>query len=456
METMTMSHTILAGSAASRRTVMFGMFAALGLGACAGSESSTPGAYSSQPLKAGAGTGEIVFPATMFADPSAIEGFGGTILDHPHASLLVLETDIRVAIVSLELVRVDADGIALVKDIVNRVTSTPSAHVWVHANHTISTPHEPVDATLKALWMSALEGAITAAAHQAAASFQPALLGFASGTSDIHVNRNVMMSDGQYHIGLDGTLPSTKTMTVMGVRAVATGKPIGFLLSHGVKPTALDNAGMSTGIRQISADVPGVACRMMEQALGAPALFLMGATADQIPKYDGYRAKDDGTGTVTDNYDYARDVGLSWIIEQMQALGSHMGTDAIAVARQVTYTVSHPKIARAATSFDWPAVSTGTLTAVPLEVLRVGDAAFVGFKPELDDVTGQQLQTLSARMGYSQTLLAAFMNGDAKYMPHAQAYVTPLTVEGKKAGFTSGAAEQLVSTAANLLHSMLR
>jgi hypothetical protein len=427
----------------------------LGLSGCGGL-GAVPKTVSAFSLQAGAGAGDIVFPSTLFATPSAVEGFGGVIHDNPHARVLVLQTDIKVAIVSLELVRTDADGVALVKDIVNQYTGTPKDNIWVHSNHTITTPHEPSDATLKGLWMGALQNAITEAAKEAATSFQPAALGYASGTSDVNTNRNVLMSDGQYHIGLGGTLPSNKAMTILGVNSLASGKPIGFLISYGVKPTAIDNAGQSAGVRQISADVPGQACRMMEAAFGVPTMFLMGATADQVPKYDAYRAKDNGNGSVTDNYDYYKDVGMDYIIQQMTSLGTQMGNDAVSLAKTVSYTITNPKISRASASFDWLDAAGTTLTAVPVEVIGLGDTAFVGFKPELDSVTGQQVEAQATKIGYARTMLGAFLNGDAKYMPHQEAYAAPLTVEAKKAGFAKGAAEQLVTTSATLLGGFLK
>ena len=247
----------------------------------------------SSSLKAGAGAAEIVFPSAIFAVPSvlggnesspAAEGFGGAIHDNPHARVMVLETSSKVAIVSLELVRTDADGVALVKSIVNQYTGTPKKNIWVHSNHTITTPHEPTDAALRTLWLASLQSAITTASQAAAATFQPAIAGFGTGTSDVNVNRDVLMSDGQYHIGLGGTLASNKTMTILKVNSASSGNPIGFIVSYGSKPTAIDNAGQAARVRPISSDVPGLAMTMMEQQFGAPALFLMGASVVHIDK----------------------------------------------------------------------------------------------------------------------------------------------------------------------------
>lgn len=416
----------------------------------------TDTSITSNSLKAGAGTGEIAFPTALFANPSVVEGFNGVIHDVPHARVMVLETNNKVAIVALELVRTDADGVALVKDIVNQYTGTPKNNIWVHSNHTITTPHEPTDPALKALWMTALQNAITDAAKKAAASFQPAVAGFGTGNSDVNINRNVLMSDGQYHIGLTGTLASNKTMTLLRINAVSSGNPIGFIMSYGIKPTAIDNAGQAAGVRQISSDVAGRASTLMETQFGVPALFLMGASGDQIPKYDALRAVDNGGGSVTDNVDFYPLVGMDFIIAQMTALGTQMGTDAITIAKTIVPANSHPTISYDVTDFQWPDATGTVLTAVQVDAIRFGDSAFIGFKPEIDAATEQQLQAAATQIGYAHVMLDSFLAGDSKYMPHAAAYVAPLTVEAKKTGFARGAAEELVTTSMKLLNNFMQ
>jgi hypothetical protein len=66
------------------------------------------------------------------------------------------------------------------------------------------------------------------------------------------------------------------------------------------------------------------------------------------------------------------------------------------------------------------------------------------------------VEAQATKIGYARTMLGAFLNGDAKYMPHQEAYAAPLTVEAKKAGFAKGAAEQLVTTSATLLGGFLK
>ena len=455
-----------------------GMLLGLGLTGCSNTATTTTVSDTSvttSTLKAGAGMAPINFPSALFTTPSAIEGFNGTVHDVPHARVMVLESNSKVAIVSLELVRTDADGVANIKQIVNQYTGTPLENIYVHSNHTITTPHEPTDSTLLGYWMSAVEAAVTTASQQAASTYQNAIAGFATGTSDVNVNRNVQMSDGKFHIGLtDTTHASNKTMTILGVKGLVTGTPIGYIISYGVKPTSVDNAGMSAGVRQISADVPGLACTMMEAQFNAPTMYLMGATADQVPKYDAYRAYDNGSGTVTDNVDDYPTLSMAQIFAKMTPLGTQMGNDAIAIAKNISYSKTNPTITFTNTTFSWPAVSynpggndysytAGTLNVEPVFAVRFGDAAFIGTKPEIDAVTEQQLQAIGTSLGFSHVMVSSFIEGDAKYMPHSEAYglttgstLYPVpSVEAKKTGFAQGAAEEFVTTGNALLNGFL-
>jgi len=272
-------------------------------------------------------------------------------------------------------------------------------------------------------------------------------------------------------------------MTILGVKSVKTGKPIGFIMSYGVKPTCVDNVGMKAGVRQLSSDVPGLAATMMEQQFGAPTLFLMGATGDQVPKCDFYRAYDEGNGTVVDNYDYsntnpspiagAPSYTMDQIFAQMTTYGTQMGNDAISIAKNIPYNQPNPTITFANTTFSWPAVSynpggndysyvAGTLNVEPVFAIRFSDAAFIGTKPELDAVTEQQLWAIATQLGYSHVMLDSFVDGDAKYMPHSDAYASPAntlypmpSVEAQKTGFAQGAAEEYVTTANKLLNQFL-
>ncbi len=409
-----------------------------------GSAASTT-AYTSA-LKAGAGNGDIVFPASMFP----VEGFGGVIHDNPRARVLVMESGIKVAIVALELVNTPEQGIELTKTIVHEKTGTPLENIWVHSTHAITTPHAPRDPAQNKMFISALTTAVTQAADEAAASFQDAVVGVGTGKLDINVNRDIQMPDGSWNYGLGGTLFSNKTMTILRFNSASTGKPIGFFISYGIKPTAVDNVGMSENIRQISSDVPGLATTIMEARFGVPALFAMPASGDQVPKQ-----------TTTYNV-WSPDKKTAKLVETsvkdgldiVNQLGTDMGNAAIAIANSITPTRTSQNIKQSSTTLTVPArnregATEGTAD-IAISTIRLGDIAFVGFRPEVNAVTEQQLQRASP---YAHTLLLSFVDGDQKYMPDADAY-NKNTVEAQKAGFAPGAAEKFVDASLKLLNGL--
>ena len=156
----------------------------------------------------------------------------------------------------------------------------------------------------------------------------------------MNMNRDVMFPDGNWYIGLGSTMPSNKTMTVLRVNSKHGHHPIGFLISYGIKPTAIDNAEMSTRTRQISSDVPGLACRIMEEKFRAPALFCMPATGDQVPSKWAYpQAWDSVLGTKIQI-----DEGVAKGLEYVQELGTQMARDAIKIAKKIRCMDSRQKI----------------------------------------------------------------------------------------------------------------
>ncbi len=204
-----------------------------------------------------------------------LEGFNGVVHDNPYARVLVLSSGAtKVAICSLELVNIPTISITDCKNVVSAQTGVPVDNVWVHATHAITTPHYPGNAEHSPdasevqayAYFNAVHDAITQAAEQAVDSYHNALAGWETGTCDVNMNRDVLFPDGKWYIGLGGTQPSNKTMTLLRVDSTS-GDPIGFLMSYGIKPTCIDNSEMAAKTRQISSDVPGLACRLMEAGI---------------------------------------------------------------------------------------------------------------------------------------------------------------------------------------------
>jgi hypothetical protein len=442
----------------------FALLAAFGCGGGGGGGGNDSGEAGTG-LKAGAGVGVIdfspMFDGTDKGPYGSYEGFYG-VYDNPHARVLVLETnEEKIAIVSLELVNAPAQSIETVKNVVNELTGTPRDNVWVHATHAITTPHVPNPENVKidenemfvhlggteeqlAVFLEAIETAITEAAKQAADSFQPAVAGVSTGQCDVNRNRNVFI-DGRYYYGLGGDYgESDKDLTVLRVDAAASGKPIGFLVNYGMKPDAINNTQQSVNGRLISSDVPGYVSTYMEEAFGgAPALYLMGAAADQVPKKtaDYHEAGSDGKAKRIE-------LPVAEGLRIVKELGTEMGDIAIGIAQGISTTESGWTIALDSGSFSWANKPTpGGAGSAEVKVIRFGDVALVGLKPEVNALTGLQLKEASP---FATTMIVSFLDGDQKYLPDEQAYADA-TWEVSRTDFAPGAAEKFVETALALL-----
>ena len=419
-------------------------------------------------IKAGFGRGELKFPPEMFP----LEGFIG-VHDAPCARVMVLEAGgVRTTVAALELVNVPPRGIELCQSVIEEKTGTPRERVWVHVTHPVSTMHEPgpmgppdrrppeseEDRAKKQLYYQTIEQAVTQAAQQAVDSFGPVKLGWGTGSCDVNRNRDVETPFGWW-VGLSPDGVSNKTMTVLRAED-PDGKPKGFWISYGVKPCALDMAGMRTQDRQVSADVGGACCRTVEEKFGVPALFCCSAAGDQMPREQAF------VETVTpDGHAVPQDEGVAKGMEIVGRLGAEMGRDAIAIAEGIQCSQTEGELRHRTASFPWkvrreerrrrgpgpaPEYVEDGERLMELELLTLGDAALVAEKPEVNCQTELELKEKSP---FRHTCLICMVNGGMKYMPDRQAYERN-TFEAQSSMLMPGAAEKFVEVAAAELRSM--
>ena len=186
------------------------------------------------------------------------------------------------------LVNISAEVITKIQNYINEETGIPVSNIWVHANHTITTMHARGSAEQVALYEDAMMTAAEIALGIAWNSVRPAVMGIGKGESYVNANRNYLYPDGTYNVGSfaeeneERGIISNHAMTIVRFDDLE-GNPIGMMVSHGTKPTAIDNAEMSENTRLISSDVPGLMCQMMESEFMCPVMFIMGASGDQIP-----------------------------------------------------------------------------------------------------------------------------------------------------------------------------
>lgn len=421
-------------------------------------------------LFAGAGAAPICFAQELFP----LESFRA-VHDDPHARVLLLECGKRTAIACLELVMVPDGELDVLRKTIGEVTGTPVENIWLHVTHAITTPHAPhapkgmggVDLEISdeerqalarkmELYNAAVEAAVAKAARQAADSFRPAKMGVGTGQCHVNVNRDISTPYGWW-INFNPDGPSNHTATVLKFEDEA-GKAVAALISYGLKPCAIDNSEMGRDTRLVSSDVPGLACTLLEEELGAPCLFAMSAAGDQVPLEQAWYAVVNADGTVGEV-----DKGVQAGLEIVDRLGRQMARELGPVLAQIRCVQAAPEIRTGRGGIEWEGKVRNrmepTLKAeyapkgtqrVDALAMVIGDVALVGVKPEINTVTEAQLHAASP---YKHTLLMSMVNGGFKYMPDLESYEKS-TWEALSCGLMPGAAEAWVREAVVVLEQI--
>lgn len=419
-------------------------------------------------MKVGAGRARIAFPQALFPH----EGFKG-IHDDPQVKVLLIENGERAAIISAELVNIFDDGIAAVKEIVAEKCSVKKENVWIHVTHAITTPHTPktrdefpphvqppmhlIDETgvKKKAWYDAVNAAFAEASAQAA-ELEEATLGYYRGFSDVNTNRDVETPFGWW-VNLNPEGPSDKNLHLVRFNR-ADGSPIALMVNYALKPCAIDNSQMKENERLISSDIPGLACRIAEEKLGAPCLFFMSAAGDQVPKDQAYLEVVDGEGKVQKD-----DRGVAYGLKIVEQYGPVLAADILAAADKAVCAAPEGEIRRGGCAFSWGAKGRAPMmprrsadyraereVTVTSDILLLGKLAFVAVKPEINVITEKQLQEQSP---FETTLLMSMVNGGMKYMPDASSYER-CTWESQSASLMPGAAEKWVAETVKALNEL--
>ncbi len=418
-------------------------------------------------IPVGFGRGTVRFSPEMFPT----EGFRG-VHDDPHVRLMVLKPENDAfALMSLELVICPEDMVSAWRKQIGDAFGMPAEKVWVHVNHTITTPHEPgpkgppdrrpapteEDKRKAALYREAVNAAVAEAVTAAGEDMAPAGLGWGAGQCHINGNRDVETSYGWW-VGPAGDGPSNHAMNVLRVNGQG-GTTKGIALFYGVKPCAIDNSGMRENTRLVSSELTGMACLELEERFGAPVMFCMTAAGDQVP------VKQSLLDVVTDDGQTGQaDEGPARGLEYAAELGRQMAAAAGKIIEAITCNESDHVTGWGHVSFPWekrrgggPRKLTKRLEHIPdgtadvtAELFCLGGTAFVAAKPEINCVTERELMEKSP---FERTVLISMVNGDMKYMPD-QGSFDRSTWEAQSAMFMPGAAERLVAETVKQLEVM--
>ena len=418
-------------------------------------------------LRAGFGKGIIHFAEEMLP----LEGFCG-IHDDPHIRLMVLKTgQEELAILAAELVNIPKSAIARWRTQIAEAFAMEEQKVLIHMTHAITTPHEPgpmgppdkrpepseEDIRKKELFHASIDAAAEEAIIAARADFSEARVGIGTGHCDVSVNRDIHTPFGWW-IGARGEGISNHTMTILKLEDLQ-GNTKGLLVSYGLKPCAVDNAGMREGIRLISSEVCGAFCRQMEEVYQAPTLYCMSAAANQVPYRTALTEWVDEDGNVQQQ-DEGPERGFAYMDEVSRRMTKS--------ARNIVDKISTAESAKPAgwkyVSFEWTRRKGGPrrlireLTHTPdgsmevrAEIFGLGEIAFVAVRPE---VTAELEAELLAGSPYTHTLLLSMTNGEMKYLPDERGFALG-TWEAQSSMLMPGGADRLLQEITDKLTELL-
>lgn len=292
----------------------------------------------------------------------------------------------------------------------------------------------------------ALWAAIDTAAKQAADTLQPAVCYAAYGRSEVNTGRDVETKDGWWlaegsDAYADHTLPVVFFETLEDA-------PIAVLYNFPVQSSVLDHAVMGDGGYVVSGDLAGRASAYLEEKYPV-ALFLCGAAGDQAPRQKASTNLLDGDGTLRPVERGEDGIAIK------NALGDELGQDVLSARSRAEILEPDAKIEAANSFFSVPAkvmpdrsevvartvpnYQNSGVTQSNVEVLRIGQLALVGVKPELSASVGALIRNGSP---FPCTMVATMVNGGAKYMADREGF-EHISYAAQNSPFGLGAAELL-------------
>lgn len=176
-------------------------------------------------------------------------------------------------------------------------TGISSEQVWWTFTHTHSSPsmdRSGVSSQLKSerdfsaentQYMEIVQSRLLEAIRQARSTLEPARLGIGQGKSLANYNRRSRDADGRINLGFNPTGPVDRRIDLLRLER-ADGSPIALIANYPIHGTVLGYyKNYEIGNTLISGDVPGIVARHVEEAIGAPMLFIQGAAGNIAPLY---------------------------------------------------------------------------------------------------------------------------------------------------------------------------
>ena len=424
-------------------------------------------------LRAGAGRAVIDVAGVL-----PVEGFT-SVQNDLHARVLLLESNVRIAIVSLEITQIP-DSIRLrMQECVCRVCQVEPEHVWITTTHSFAGPHlfeapkpgespRPGQKTRSEeeikkgnLLCDHYTAALEEACRRAMESTQDAVAGCATGVSDVVANRNIETSEGWW-LGTNSALPCDKTASVLRIDS-ADGKPLAALFVFGIRSGVMYKVHGEDGGSLVSSDLCGAACTCLEEEFGEnfTAMFLCGAACDQEPLLKGVCNELSRDGSLVEKKFDAKTASAI-----LKAQSARLGCDVLNIWRNASQMndISEIKTGRTlcvcATKASGETAKLKPARSLTFEAsgevkqtvsaLVIGNFILAGFQPEMGGVTSSQIRQAFPE---ATAAMAIMVNGAGKCLPDESAY-TACMYQSQNTPFMPGSAEKLRDTAIALLNEL--
>lgn len=195
-------------------------------------------------------------------------------------ALALSDGQVEVVIVSMDVLVVNPEFVARVRQETSVRSGVPVGNVLLHATHCHSGPLTfafPGSQPMLRAYVDNLFYLLVGLVQMAHDRLAPAVLGFGRGQTRIGINRRLTRPDGVTVIAPNPERPVDPEVGVVRIDH-ADGRPLAVLVNYACHPVVLGN-----GSNVISADWPGAMRRLVESATGATCLFIQGAGADINP-----------------------------------------------------------------------------------------------------------------------------------------------------------------------------
>lgn len=202
----------------------------------------------------------------------------------------------KVAVVSCDLLHLDAETIGEIRQQVRQKTNIPDHAITIACTHTHygPDPYRDLDDPKVAAYRANLIHTLTGIIEVAATNLQAVKLRVQWGASDIGINRREKRPDGRVILGQNPDGPIDRAVGILQIEAIDEDKdnstPLACMINFQTHPVS------QTGqVAHISADYPGKMREVVEALTGAQCLYLQGASGNinavrMEPRYEPARS----------------------------------------------------------------------------------------------------------------------------------------------------------------------